>query len=97
VLDRKSVKVIFSEPVRNVDEAAFQIRAADGRTVDIDHDELNDKGRIVGEVTLRLDDELEANKKYGMSFRKDVITDAAQWNGLKTADGDQPYIVPFNT
>lgn len=97
VLDRKSVKVMFSEPVRNVDEAAFQIRDADGRNVDIDYDELNDKGRIVSEVTLRLDDDLEGNRRYGMAFRKDVITDAAQWNGLKTADGDQPYIVPFNT
>jgi len=96
VINRKSVKVIFSEAVTKVDKSAFRIRERDGDAVGIDYDEVNDKGKIVNEVVLRLKDELQGNKGYEMSFQSNVITDAAGWNGLKTMEGSNPYVVYFN-
>jgi hypothetical protein len=95
VLDSKRIKVVFSEPVKNVNETAFRIRVKDGDAVNIDYDELNDTNKIVTEVVLRLKNELEFNKNYEMSFQPNIITDAAGWNGLKTSDGSTPYIVSF--
>ncbi|MCD9024884.1 Ig-like domain-containing protein [Cohnella silvisoli] len=95
-LGRKQIKVMFSEPVKNVDESAFRIREKDGGTVNIDFDELNDTGKVVTEVVLRLVDELQANKTYAMTFQPNIITDAAGWNGLKTSEGSNPYVVYFN-
>lgn len=92
------VKVIFSEPVTNVDEVAFTIKQLDGVTIEIDYDELNDKSRIVTEVVLRLKDkfELKPGWEYRMTFNPNVITDAAGWNGLQTTkDNNEPYVVQF--
>jgi hypothetical protein len=92
----KSVRVVFSESVTNVDETAFRIRDHEGNNVAIDYDELNDKGKIVNEVVLRLRDELRTDRSYEMTFVPNIITDAPKWNGLKTSDGSNPFIVYFN-
>jgi methionine-rich copper-binding protein CopC len=95
-LGRKQIKVIFSEPVKNVDEPAFRIVDKDGNQVTIDYDELNDKNKVVTEVTVRLIDELQAGKTYTMTFQPNIISDAAGWNGLKVTEGTGPYSVSFN-
>ena len=97
VLDRSTVKVLFSEPVRNVKPSAFQLREKDGRGNDIDYIEQGDPGKIVTEAVLKLDDELKSNRQYELTFRSNTITDAAGWNGWKTKDGDNAYVVRFNT
>ncbi|WP_239618526.1 Ig-like domain-containing protein [Cohnella mopanensis] len=97
VLDRYTVKVLFSEPVTNVSKSAFFIREKDGNAIEIGDDQLHDTGKVVYEVVLKLRDELQANKNYGMTFRPDTITDEAKWNGLKTKEDDQPFVVYFNT
>ncbi|WP_256761149.1 Ig-like domain-containing protein [Cohnella sp. WQ 127256] len=95
-ISRNSVKVIFSEPVTNVSARAFRIWNNDGNRVDIDRDALNEKGKVVNEIILPLNDELRGNSGYQMQFNPDVITDAAGWNGLKTMEGSNPYIAYFN-
>ncbi len=95
VINRQSVKVIFSEPVTNVNETAFRIREKDGDSVKIDFDELNDTNKIVTEVVLRLGAELKSTKTYEMLFQPNIITDAAKWNGLKTTEGSGAYRVEF--
>ncbi|MFD0674039.1 Ig-like domain-containing protein [Cohnella sp. GCM10027633] len=102
VLDDDRVKVIFSEPVTNVDEAAFTIKQLDGKAIEIAYDELNDKDRIVTEVVLRLKDKpsQEGNYftpgwDYRMTFNANVITDAAEWNALQTTKDNAPYVVQF--
>jgi hypothetical protein len=95
VLDRNTVKVIFSEPVTNVNEPAFRIKEKDGGNVDIDYDELNDTGKIVTEVNLKLKGELQGNKTYAMTFQPNIIVDAPGWNDLQTMDGSQQFIVYF--
>lgn len=97
VLNSKTVKVIFSEPVTNVNEPAFRIKEKDGVNVVIDYDELNDTGKIVTEVNLKLKDELQGNKAYAMTFQPNMIFDAPKWNDLQTIDGSQPFTVYFNT
>ncbi|WP_373232838.1 Ig-like domain-containing protein [Cohnella sp.] len=95
VINRKSIKVLFSEPVTNVNETAFRLQEKDGGSVRIAYDELNNTGKVVNEVILILDDELQANKTYILTFQPGIITDAAKWNGLKTMEGSQPFAVYF--
>ncbi|QMV41137.1 hypothetical protein [Cohnella cholangitidis] len=78
-------------------EAAFFIREKSGANVSIGDDVLNDPGKVVYDVVLKLHDELQPNKNYEMTFRRDVITDEARWNGLKTKEDSQPFVVYFNT
>jgi methionine-rich copper-binding protein CopC len=94
-LIRTSVKVVFSEPVKNVSKAAFQIRLQDGAIIDIESDGLNNTGKIVTEVILKLQDNLEAGKKYVMTFQPG-ITDAAGWNGLQIKEGTLVISVVFD-
>ncbi|TVY02944.1 Ig-like domain-containing protein [Cohnella terricola] len=97
VLDGNTIKVMFSEPIKNASRFAFYINEKDGGELRIDSIDPDDKGNIVTEVILRLKDGLQPRKQYAVSFRPDTITDAAGWNGWKTAEGNQPFFVYFNT
>jgi len=97
ILDRKTIKVLFSEPVKNVKASAFLIRGNGHREKEIDGIEAGDPGKIVSEAVLKLDDELESNRHYELNFRQNTVTDAAGWNGWKTKEGDDNYSVRFNT
>ncbi|RKP44288.1 hypothetical protein D7Z26_26855 [Cohnella endophytica] len=96
MMDRKTVKVVFSEPVTNVNVSAFRIREKGGDWIDIAYVENGDPKKIVTEVVLKLSNELKSSKVYELSFQSG-ITDAATWNGLKTMDGAQPYVLNFNS
>ncbi|MFC5530906.1 Ig-like domain-containing protein [Cohnella yongneupensis] len=89
------VKIVFSEPVTNIDGPAFQIKQLDGKVVTIAYDELDNTNKIATEVVLRLDDPLTRNWQYIVSFKPNIITDAAEFNGLKTMEGNNPYEVKF--
>lgn len=89
------VRVLFNEPVTNVDESAFRIWNKEGQAVDIGYDELNDKNKLVTEVILKLDDKLIKGNAYTMTFITNIITDAPQWNGLQTTDGSKPFVINF--
>ncbi|MFC5702552.1 Ig-like domain-containing protein [Cohnella faecalis] len=93
-LSRSSVKVFFSEPVKNVNETSFAIQEQEGPAVAIDYDELNNTGAVVTEVILRLKDSLSPGKVYAMTFKQGV-TDAAGWNGLKLKNGGSDFNVLF--
>jgi len=95
VIDKRTVKVLFSEPVKNVKESGFMIWG-DRRDVAIDYVDQGDPRRIVTEAVLKLDDELKGGAPYVMTFRSGVVTDAAGFNGIKTNEGDKEYVVPFN-
>jgi len=90
-----TVKVIFSEPVKNVGKAAFKITDADGDTVSIASDNLGDKTKVVSEVVLNLGRELRSGVTYRMTFNSG-ITDAAGWNPLRTKDGSDAYRITFS-
>ncbi|WP_308633921.1 Ig-like domain-containing protein [Paenibacillus silvisoli] len=94
-LSSTTVKVLFSEPVRNISKAAFVIRQNDGTVIGIESDGLNDTGKIVTEVVLKLSDSLKSDKKYEMTFQAG-ITDAAGWNGMQTKSGSNAYKVYFS-
>jgi hypothetical protein len=94
-INRKSIKVVFSEPVTNVNETAFRLQEKDGAFINIAYDELNDTGKVVNEVILILKDEMQANKTHILTFQSGIITDAPKWNGLKTTEGSQPFAVSF--
>ncbi|RAP74669.1 Ig-like domain-containing protein [Paenibacillus montanisoli] len=94
-LSSTTVKVLFSEPVKNVSKAAFVIRETDGTVIGIESDGLNDTGKIVTEVVLKLSGSLKSDKKYEMTFQAG-ITDAAGWNRLQTQSGSDAYRVYFD-
>ncbi|XID95970.1 Ig-like domain-containing protein [Paenibacillaceae bacterium WGS1546] len=94
-LDRRSVKVQFSEPVKNVKASAFAVWR-DDRKISVDSVDAKDAGTIVTEVVLRFDDELRGNRRYAITFERNGITDAAGWNGIKTSEGNRPYAIEFN-
>lgn len=94
-LSRTTVKIVFSEPVKNVSEAAFIVREKDGDAVKIKDDELNNPNAVVTEVVLKFAEELEAGHIYVMTFRPDTITDAVGWNGLQTKDGSRDFAKEF--
>lgn len=94
-IDKDRVKVSFSEPVTNVDEAAFTIKQLDGKLIEIKHDELNNRNALVWDVVLKLDQEMVAGWEYRMTFNDGVITDGPKWNGLKTKNGNDPIAIVF--
>ncbi len=94
-LGRSAVKIVFSEPVKNVSEAAFIVRKKDGDAVKILDDELNNTNAVVTEVALKFAEELVPGQIYVMTFRPDTITDAAGWNGLQTKDGSNDFALEF--
>lgn len=95
VLNGRSVKVTFSEPVRNVAPEGFRLFRADGSAVAIGSSDVNDKSRIVTEAVLYLNDDLHAGDTYRLQ-PQGSITDAAGWNAIRTTgEGSQPYEVAF--
>lgn len=94
-LSAGSVKILFSEPVKNVSEAAFAVREKDGDAVKIGDDELNNTKAVVMEVVLKFGENLQPGHLYVMSFRSGTITDAAGWNGIQTRNGSEDFTVSF--
>lgn len=88
VINRSTVKVVFSEPVKNVNEPYFVITEQGGDGVAISYDELNNTGSVVTEVTLKLKEEMVRGQVYVMTF-KPGITDAAGFNGWRTKNGNE--------
>lgn len=88
VLNRTTIKVVFSEPVKNVNEPYFVLKEQGGDTVSIAHDELNNTGAVVTEVTLKLTKDMTPGLVYNLTF-KPGITDAAGFNGWKTKNGNE--------
>lgn len=95
-IDKDRVKVSFSEPVTNVDEAAFTIKQLDGKLIEIKHDELNNRNALVWDVVLKLDKEMVAGWEYRMTFNEGVITDGPRWNGLKTKNDNDPIAIVYS-
>jgi hypothetical protein len=94
VVNRTTIKVIFSEPVKNVNEPYFAIKEQGGDAVAISHDELNNTGAIVTEVTLKLEKDMLHGQVYVMTF-KPGITDAAGYNGWRTKNGNEDISILF--
>lgn len=89
-----AITVHFSEPVKNVSAASFRLMDGDGTTVKIASDQLNDRNKIVTQVTLNLEAKLVAGKTYRLGGGEG-ITDGAGWNGLITQTDSKPYLVSF--
>ena len=85
-LNRSTVKVTFTEPVKNVSADAFVIQGKDGDIVNIERVSARDKGHIVTEVELYLADRLSRGQTYEMTLQPDTVTDAAGWNGWVTKE-----------
>ncbi|MEV5028016.1 Ig-like domain-containing protein [Paenibacillus sp. LPE1-1-1.1] len=94
VLNRTTIKVVFSEPVKNVNEPYFVLKEQGGDTVGIAHDELNNTGAVVTEVTLKLTKDMTPGLVYNLTF-KPGITDAAGFNGWKTKNGNEDISLLF--
>ncbi|MCR2805648.1 Ig-like domain-containing protein [Paenibacillus soyae] len=94
VMNRTTIKVVFSEPVKNVNETSFALQEQGGDAVGISHDELNNTGAVVTEVTLKLAKDLTPGRVYALTF-KPGITDAAGFNGWKTKNGNEDISILF--
>lgn len=95
-IDKERVKVSFSEPVTNVDEAAFTIKQLDGKLIEMNSDELDNRDALVWDVVLKLDKDMVPGWEYRMTFNEWVITDGPEWNGLKTKNGDDPIAIVYS-
>jgi methionine-rich copper-binding protein CopC len=89
-----AVTVHFSEAVKNVSPASFRLLDEAGNTLKIASDQLNDRNKIVTQVTLNLEAKLVAGKTYRLGGGEG-ITDGAGWNGLITQKDSKPYLVSF--
>lgn len=89
-----SVKVYFSEPVKNIQAKSFKIKSADGSAMTVTGDALNNRNTIVTDVILYLKQQLQAGAAYTMTFDYGV-TDAAGFNPLRGAKQSDPYSVDF--
>jgi methionine-rich copper-binding protein CopC len=94
-LSASTIRIQFSEPVKNVSEIAFLLNKKDGTKIRISGDSLNNTGRVATEVVLTLTDMLERGTEYVLTFRGGTVTDAAGWNGFRTRSGDQDFAVIF--
>lgn len=94
VVNRNTIKVIFSEPVKNVNETYFVLKEQGGDAVAISHDELNNTGAVVTEVSLKLSKDMKPGQIYSLTF-KPGITDAAGFNGWKTKNGNEDISILF--
>ena len=94
VLNRTTIKVVFSEPVKNVNEPYFVMKEQGGDAVGISHDELNNTGAVVTEVTLKLSKDMMPGRVYYLTFNPG-ITDAAGFNGWKTKNGNEDMKLLF--
>lgn len=95
-ISKKKVKVVFSEPVKNVSAAAFEMREKDADMVKITGDDLNDTSAVVKEVVLVLEKELKTGPIYVMTFRPGTVKDAAGWNDWQTRDGSGHFAMEFS-
>lgn len=93
-LDNRSIKIVFSEPVKNVSRSAFAIRDKDGDSLEIQDDGVN-KSEIVTEVVLKLEDKTRRGHWYVISFRPGTVTDAAGWNEWITKIGNEDAVKAF--
>lgn len=94
-LNNRAVQVTFSEPVRNVGPEGFRLFRDDGAELSIGSDNLNDRGLIVTEAVLYLNDDLQSGRTYRLQPQAS-ITDAASWNAIQTTtDGSHPYETTF--
>lgn len=94
VLNRSTIKVVFSEPVKNVSAQHFTLKERDGDAIAISSDDLNNANAVVSEVTLKLSKDLTAGRVYELAF-KSGITDAAGFNGWKTKNGSEDISILF--
>jgi len=94
VINRSTIKVLFSEPVKNVNETSFALAEQGGEAVRISHDELNNTGAVVTEVTLKMSNDLKAGQVYVLTF-KPGITDAASFNGWQIKNGNEDISLSF--
>ncbi|TJY42183.1 hypothetical protein E5161_09240 [Cohnella pontilimi] len=94
-INATSVKVTFSEPVKNVSKAAFLLKEQDGTNIRISADSLNSLSKVTTEVVLTLTDPLQSGHLYVMSFVSGTVTDAAGWNGWKTKSGTDDFTKTF--
>lgn len=94
VLNRTTIKIVFSEPVKNVNEPYFAVMEQGGEAIGISHDELNNTGAVVTEVTLKLSKDMTPGQVYYLTF-KPGITDAAGFNGWKTKNGNEDISILF--
>ncbi|MFC5406991.1 Ig-like domain-containing protein [Cohnella soli] len=95
--DRRTVKVVFSEPVTNVKTEAFRIRERGGDWVNVTGIDNGDPNKVVTDISLKLGSDLKNGSVYELSFQGGIVTDAAKWNELKTTEGGQPFVLSFNT
>ncbi|CAM3649395.1 Ig-like domain-containing protein [Cohnella lubricantis] len=94
-LNRGAVQVTFSEPVRNIGPEGFRIFRNDGHELVVGSDSLNNRGAIVTEAVLYLEDDLQSGYTYRLQPQAS-ITDAAGWNAIQTRTSDgNPYEVTF--
>lgn len=89
-----AVTVYFSEAVKNVSAASFRLTDEQGQVITLASDSLNDRNKIVTQVTLHLAAKLEAGKTYRLGGGES-IADAPGWNGLLTVKDSKPYLVSF--
>ncbi|MFD0587339.1 Ig-like domain-containing protein [Paenibacillus sp. GCM10027627] len=94
VVNKNTIKVLFSEPVKNVNDPYFAVKEQGGEAVAISHDELNNTNAVVTEVTLKLSKDLTSGRVYVLTF-KPGITDAAGFNGWKTKNGSEDISILF--
>lgn len=94
-LSRSKVKVVMSEPVKNMSEAAFLVREKEGDAAKVLDIEGIDTNAVVTEAVLIFEKELESGHVYIMTFRSGTVTDAAGWNGFKTKNGNEDYMLEF--
>jgi hypothetical protein len=92
-LSKNTVKIVFSEPVKNVSEKPFRVREKDGDYITILDDTLGNPNAVVTDVTLVLKDSFEKDHLYVMSFLPGFITDAAGWNGLSIPQGPSSEVI----
>lgn|GEM_PF-2813499 len=93
-LDNRSVKIVFSEPVKNVSRSAFTIRETDGDYLRIEDVGVNEQ-KIVTEIVLKLTDRTIRGHTYVIAFRSGTVTDAAGWNQWVTKIGDEDATKTF--
>lgn len=93
-LSSRSVKIVFSEPVKNISRSAFTVREIDGDYLKIEDDGV-DEHEIVTEIVLKLDDRTIRGHTYVIAFRSGTVTDAAGWNEWVTKIGDKDATKTF--
>lgn len=93
-LSSRSVKIVFSEPVKNISRSAFTVREKDGDYLEIEDDGVNEN-EIVTEIVLKLDDRTRRGHWYVIAFRPGTVTDAAGWNEWVTKIGKEDATKTF--